>query len=142
MKTTRIFTALSFTLTLLVSSFVIIQTSLSSTLPIPTPKTRQTVTYVVTVENTVNIAGYVGNYYIRVVNDHGRDVAIPQLFHPGLWTYTFTEYGTTFQGTRTALMASSQSQGTRVGYTFTPNTLNGPFTPGHTYSFVLVPQVK
>jgi tellurite resistance protein TehA-like permease len=141
MKTTKFFTPLSLTFIILASSFVFAPTTAKSEIPIPSPKTKQTVTFVVTITNTGNPWNYPGIYYIKITDDRGIPVAQPQEFHPGIWSYTFTEFGTTFSGTRTAQIYNViQSQGVRGGsYIIPPVTLPGPFKAGNTYSFMLLP---
>ena len=139
MKTTKFFTALSLTFILLVSSFVFAPTTAKSAIRQPSPRTKQTVTFVVMVANTGIPWSKTGIYYIGITDDRGRPVAPPQEFHPGVWSYTFTEYGTTFSGTRTAQMNNVQNPGVRGGLITPPMTLPGPFKAGNTYSFTLTP---
>ena len=139
MKTTKFFTALSLTFILLASSFVFAPTPAKSAIPKIPPSTRQSVTYVVMIDKSGNPNSYAGVYFIGITNDRGMAVAPPQEFHPGIWTYYFTEYGTTFTGSRTAHMNSAMGAGVRPGILVTPVTLPGPFKATNSYTFWLMP---
>jgi hypothetical protein len=130
MKTTKILSAIS-----IVLIFAVFNNS-KAQLP---GGTILVTTYVVTVENNLNTAGFAGSYYIGIINDRGNLIAPVQPFRLGTWSYTFKEVGSAQGRTRTALMKCAPGPICSNDYVVKPSTLNGPFKPGLVYNFHLVP---
>jgi len=140
MKATKTISAISL-IVLLFGSATFAQ-SANNLIPVITPGTRQSVTFVVNINDASSLVAYPNEYFITVTNDRGASVAPPQYFHPGQGSYTFTEYGSSFSGNRTAHMTVSPNTGIRGTYFFNPQTIPGPFRPGNTYDFLLSPQIS
>ena len=140
MKTTKFYLALSFVLIMTGMNAIYSRALNNTTGGTGSFNGINEITYVVNISPTDSAATFNG-YYVMIVDDRGYPVCKPQLFHAGLWTYSFHETGFV-PGSRTAKMVMDPHSIYPSLYIIPPSTMAGPFGPGRIYTFTLIPQRK
>ena len=134
MKTTKILSALGLVLIFAANSLFASRTTIND--PGASDK-QKLVTYQVNIKAVPNFPGANGQYVIVITDENGRKVVPGQVFHAGVWSYSFKEAGT-FRGTRVAMLI--QSPASPKGWIINPSKREGTFTGGSTYQFNLIPE--
>jgi hypothetical protein len=131
MKTAKIISALSLVLVFAASSLFAGRISDPGS-----PAKAKMVTYEVKVNCVPNFPGSNGHYLVAITDETGRKVVPAQVFHSGVWSYTFKETGN-FKGTRIAVLVPYPA--TKTGWYAAPSVLKGFFYGDTSYRFELTP---
>jgi hypothetical protein len=139
MKTTKLFSVLSLVL-IFASVNVLAGNSLTGKKTFNTATIRYEVNIHFVSDKTIS-----NIYWVQVTDENGRPVSPPQTFVQGKSNYTFFEMAPARGTKRIAMLILSPylDNPLSMNLLYTqPDVLYGPFLPGQSYSFNLVPVLK
>ena len=135
MKTIKITSVLSLAL-IFVAATSLFAGKATKTSNLPSDRVK-VITYIVKVNENHNLLSSAHQYLIVMTDETGRQIAPPQVFRNGIWSYTFTEVGNVI-GTRVAKMLPALSVPGSAAVSSSSRT--GSFFGGQIYKFNLLPR--
>jgi hypothetical protein len=138
MKTTKIFSILSFALIFL--GMTTVTTSLKANqggTPKPFFDGKKIITYVVEISHDAGLDLELSGYMVIMTDGKGQNIASPQPFIPGTWTYIFQETGPADGIRKAMLIKSPHTNGPNIH--FRTAAIHGPYECGHKYTLLIVP---